>query len=204
MEIKSDYRNIKTVHINPGRETHGCHPGYHHSAYEMNRDSFWFSLPRTGERASHPPVKRSSPVHSFAIHDILGLGDPKQPARTQHIEALTKPVRRHDTLPESCRSGRARSYFCHSLAPFCRLSKLVRGSSGHATAREGLRLMSDAMLPLLWKYNFRGNELWFVSQPVIALNHNYVAKWQTKISAGNGSQFACCCFLTTALVSSRV
>lgn len=39
----------------------------------MNREvQFCFAIPRS---EAFPPVKRSSPIHSFAIHDILGLGE---------------------------------------------------------------------------------------------------------------------------------
>ena len=39
----------------------------------MNREvQFCFAIPRS---EPFPPVKRSSPIHSFAIHDILGLGE---------------------------------------------------------------------------------------------------------------------------------
>ena len=34
--------------------------------------AYCFSISRT---ESLPPIKRSSPVHSFAIQDILGLGE---------------------------------------------------------------------------------------------------------------------------------
>ncbi|KAL9952501.1 hypothetical protein ACROYT_G039768 [Oculina patagonica] len=39
----------------------------------MSREvQFCFAIPRS---EAFPPVKRSSPIHSFAIHDILGLGE---------------------------------------------------------------------------------------------------------------------------------
>lgn len=39
----------------------------------MNREvQFCFAIPRS---EPFPPVKRSSPIHSFAIQDILGLGE---------------------------------------------------------------------------------------------------------------------------------
>ncbi|XP_031569266.1 visual system homeobox 2-like [Actinia tenebrosa] len=81
----------------------------------MDRDiAFCLSLSR-GEIL--PPVKRSSPVHSFAIHDILGLGEKdakSKPSSTiqeslsersySTLESITTPEKftdlRNDSKPE--------------------------------------------------------------------------------------------------------
>ncbi|KAJ7357813.1 Visual system homeobox 2 [Desmophyllum pertusum] len=54
----------------------------------MSREvQFCFAIPRSVE--AFPPVKRSSPIHSFAIHDILGLGDKSSKPKTSSPQHAT-------------------------------------------------------------------------------------------------------------------
>lgn len=57
----------------------------------MSRDlQFCFAIPRSD---AFPPVKRSSPIHSFAIQDILGLGEKNSKSKSS--------IPQHSSLVES-------------------------------------------------------------------------------------------------------
>jgi hypothetical protein len=62
----------------------------------MDRDvTFCFSRSRS---EGLPPVKRSSPVHSFAIHDILGLGEKDAKPKGNSTVQESLPERSYSAL----------------------------------------------------------------------------------------------------------
>ena len=60
--------------------------------------AYCFSISRT---EGLPPVKRSSPVHSFAIHDILGLGSKDAKPKSDFILQSSSPERSYGSTVNS-------------------------------------------------------------------------------------------------------